>query len=694
MLAKRVQKTDEPINFAKKPSPNYVNFDWRKVLKNAIRVFYVDASASPAGNGSIATPWQDFSEITEGNLAAGDVILVAGGQYNDQIIWDNVDGTADNPIYIMANPYAATPSNPVLLTGWNDGRNVLLPDNFDSNVASTDLYTVDVSGRPIQLTNCSYLHIAGTTWDENLNTNFVVRGWNAEVLINNNCDRCNLYYLQIHNIGTATYDGVNSWWTTDLPGLSIGSDNSTIAFCNIYNNGQDAIQQRFNSNVENLLIYGCWLHTRQHGGGSGTHPDLAAGLTFSDVSFNWNRHTDGFQIYTNQDGTSTYQDMQFGPTIDSCILGPGLTNGLQIGADIADVSNSKIRNNLFLMCHDNAISFHESSDPKSTIIENNTFVGHTRDQGAGFVSILDPSSDGGKHRVFNNIFATYGTTNFGVKVEDNTGTSHFINNFKYPTANVIDEQEFVSVELNPSLHHEPTGNFDISQAKGAENWFRPTADMNGAGSNLGNIYSLYLLSQEHYERDTQTIDDFAALVEKSTPTTSDWLTIGDAADRNAIKKIQIGNLPSSGGGGDPYTYYIMESDVTISQNTTDTTLTDGTTSMSHAVTSGKTYEVYVLIFVSSGSSTTDWRWRFDSPSGTTGRYGGSNIEDARVHATGWDNTGTQFMSQAGNDDYMEFKGVAFVTTAGNIAFQIRNDADTTSQTISKGAFMRVREIAN
>lgn len=737
-------------------SPNHVDFDWKDIVDKALRTFYVDASASPAGDGSIATPWQDFSEITPGNLLPGDLILVAGGTYNDPLVWDGVVGTEENPIYVMANPDTATPANPVLLTGWNDARDQLLPDNFDSSVASTDLYTVDVAGRPIQFTNSAYLHVAGTTWNTDLETNFVVRGWNAEILLNSNSTNCNLYYIQAHNIGTATYDGGNSWWTTDRPGVSIGSDNSVLAYCNIYNNGQDAIQQRDSSNVRNLLIYACWLHTRQHGGGAGTHPDLATGLTFSDVSFNWNRHTDGFQIYTNQDGTSTYQDMQFGPRIDSCVLGPGLTNGLQLGADIADLSNTVIINNLFLMCQDNGVSFHTLSDPKNTLIENNTFIGHTRDQGAGFLSILDPGADGGSHKVLSNIFATYGgTTNFGVKVEDSTGLSVFLNNYKWPVANVIDELDFTSVELNPVLNREPTSNFDFSTAEADKDWYLPTADMNDAGSTLGNVYGLYELSQKtstiptypefgsisgfsvpsndittawykgqiYVNLSTDPPDIWIATTasdnpsssaqgstwavyylpmpstEKITPVAADRLWVADSEDNLTSKYIQIGNLPSSGGGGgSSATYYILENDKVIDFDTDGVALVDDTASpnitMSHTVEANKIYRVTVYIRVTSGDSNADWRWRFASPTGTTGWYGGSNIEDGRQHATGWDNSGTQFMSQAGNDDYMIFEGLAFVTNAGTIDFQIRNGAAATSQTISKGSYMVVEEVTN
>lgn len=45
-----------------------------------------------------------------------------------------------------------------------------------------------------------------------------------------------------------------------------------------------------------------------------------------------------------------------------------------------------------------------------------------------------------------------------------------------------------------------------------------------------------------------TTGEIAALTEKTTPVSADLLVIEDSAASNAKKKVQIGNLPSSGGG--------------------------------------------------------------------------------------------------------------------------------------------------
>jgi len=51
-----------------------------------------------------------------------------------------------------------------------------------------------------------------------------------------------------------------------------------------------------------------------------------------------------------------------------------------------------------------------------------------------------------------------------------------------------------------------------------------------------------------YIVDADNVGNIENLTEKGTPVSADLLVIADSADSNNRKKVQIGNLPSGGGG--------------------------------------------------------------------------------------------------------------------------------------------------
>ena len=136
------------------------------------------------------------------------------------------------------------------------------------------------------------------------------------------------------------------------------------------------------------------------------------------------------------------------------------------------------------------------------------------------------------------------------------------------------------------------------------------------------------------------------LTEKTTPVSADLLIIEDSAATNAKKKVQIGNLPS-GGGSDPWTYYVLTSTFTVSNNT-QTLITDGSTSWSHSVDANKWYEIDIHLFVIDGDGASDSRFEITKPASSDGHWYGDTAENAVSQTKSFTATGTLFFSFGGN----------------------------------------------
>jgi len=65
--------------------------------------------------------------------------------------------------------------------------------------------------------------------------------------------------------------------------------------------------------------------------------------------------------------------------------------------------------------------------------------------------------------------------------------------------------------------------------------------------------------------------EIAALTRKSSPVSADKLLINDSADSDAPKYVEIGDLPSGGGGGNT-SFYVDQGGTSVSNTTTETSL--------------------------------------------------------------------------------------------------------------------------
>ena len=180
------------------------------------------------------------------------------------------------------------------------------------------------------------------------------------------------------------------------------------------------------------------------------------------------------------------------------------------------------------------------------------------------------------------------------------------------------------------------------------------------------------------------------LTEKTTPVSADLLIIEDSAATNAKKKVQIGNLPS-GGGSDPWTYYVLTSTFTVSNNT-QTLITDGSTSWSHSVDANKWYEIDIHLFVIDGDGASDSRFEITKPASSDGHWYGDTAENAVSQTKSFTATGTLFFSFGGNDDHYWAGGMLKTTNSGTVTVTWANDTGTTDNTLGIGSYMRIREV--
>ena len=136
--------------------------------------YYVSTTGNDANPGTIGSPfftWEKLSTV----LVAGDIAYIRGGIYRSGkgpaspwlVQWFNINGTAGNPINILAYPG----ESPVMDL---------------SNVLST------VNGFGIYVRNCNYVNFKGlriTGWQQNPSGNSFFL-WNNENCTNLKIEQC------------------------------------------------------------------------------------------------------------------------------------------------------------------------------------------------------------------------------------------------------------------------------------------------------------------------------------------------------------------------------------------------------------------------------------------------------------------------------------------------------------------------
>ena len=110
-----------------------------------------------------------------------------------------------------------------------------------------------------------------------------------------------------------------------------------------------------------------------------------------------------------------------------------------------------------------------------------------------------------------------------------------------------------------------------------------------------------------------TAGEINALTEKASPVSADLIIIEDSEASNAKKKVQIGNLPSGGGGGENVLL------VTADQDVTNNNTPAFATNMSFTAEANKTYLLEMFV-KRAADSTCDYKYTIDGPSGSTGFF--------------------------------------------------------------------------
>ena len=172
-----------------------------------------------------------------------------------------------------------------------------------------------------------------------------------------------------------------------------------------------------------------------------------------------------------------------------------------------------------------------------------------------------------------------------------------------------------------------------------------------------------------------------AITEKATPVSADLILIEDSADSNNKKKVQVGNLPSSGGGGDPSSWLDRSSateDRFFVNSTNDFTTESSALSVNHTHTPNATGTY--LIQLSYGFSVDTGTFDFDAQllvetaavATVVVRTHKQEIQDAGGVDPD-DGTGTGINGSSGTDQrnlgFLEYFHSATSGTAFNVRFQ-------------------------
>lgn len=317
------------------------------VITSAGRTFYVSKTGSNADGTSWATAWNELDQINWAAIRPGDRILLDGG--SNQMLYESTltlskSGTPDQPIKIQLADEAGR-NGKVIIFG---GRSKPLPYcgqihyEFETeNVRNTGIFI-----------DAAWLIIDGKKWQ-----GISIYGHNAwGIRLEPGASHVTLRNIEVYDNGVATLE--SNGWTPNSPGVRIAGPNITLERALIHDNGQDAIQSaNGNNGLANFTVRQSWLYNLRQ------HPSV-------DESFNWCTHTDGLQIFDG--GTLS------GFLIENTIIGPGFTNGVNMGQKLEPSGVNAVTNNvtfkdvLFMKPADNGIMGHPTTKPTGWLLDHVT----------------------------------------------------------------------------------------------------------------------------------------------------------------------------------------------------------------------------------------------------------------------------------------------------------------------------------
>lgn len=293
-------------------------------VAGAASTFYVSKNAAGSNDGtSWKNAWTELDQINWDVISPGDTILIDGGAdsmtYETPLVIGK-SGTADNRIYIKLANESGRDGQAIFF----GGREELIPECGSQPGDWTLPNELGRSDEGINFNNNSYITVDGVKWK-----GIVVHGCNnTGVRMSGSFNE--IKCLEIYNNGSWVTSQFDTRGPHDgapaLPGVYLQGPDMTISYCIIYDNGEDSIQDYYQSQGGvNFTLFRSWLYnSRRH--------------STVNSSFNWSMHNDGIQFW---DHTYVKENI----TISESIIGPGFMQTMAVGAPYKNV---KISDSLFI----------------------------------------------------------------------------------------------------------------------------------------------------------------------------------------------------------------------------------------------------------------------------------------------------------------------------------------------------------
>ena len=311
--------------------------------------FYISGSVGSSGNGrSWATAWKTFTDIVWANVHPGDTIEVDGGAsgitYTTEMTV-GTDGIAPWPITVKASTASGHNGG---VTQWG-GRLDQLP--YSGHPAATWTETATVSTL-INFGAHSCIIVDGSQWN----------GWHIygskydAVAMDTTSSNNTMRHMEINDCGSAIIDGPTNTYYTDRCGIRPQGSYHLVEYCNIHDNGQDALQS--GETPPHLTVRWCWLHFARE---NPDYPGRAFNCQRLDTGVG--QHQDGFQTFgtTNTNDSVTFTDVLFGPGLVQGVITQGV------------VLNYTVQQCLFLSTPDGIHLYTPNSGSNNYLVDHCTF---------------------------------------------------------------------------------------------------------------------------------------------------------------------------------------------------------------------------------------------------------------------------------------------------------------------------------
>lgn len=313
--------------------------------------YFVSKNGNNAGGTSWSTAWNELDQINWGLILAGDTIYLDGGATSmtyTTILYPAASGTSGNPITIKLSAESGR-NGQVIIDG---GRLSVLPECGQATYPPyPNADAVETLAQGVRWDGVSYVVLDGTKWE-----GISIHGATYGMRFYNDSSNITVKNVEIYDNGSVNQadDGASlNLWYSDAPGIRVEGSGHVFERVHVHDNGQDGMQSggSIPNNLDSITITESWFeNTRIHSGTDnspiGDSPDeLGApsqGPNYNgyEESFNWCRHSDGFQVFNGGD--------VLGLTFVDSIFGPGFTNTFMLGdtsgggATIKDLSMDSV----------------------------------------------------------------------------------------------------------------------------------------------------------------------------------------------------------------------------------------------------------------------------------------------------------------------------------------------------------------